>query len=246
MISAKNVGYFIAGSFIGGLGAIFLVRRHFQKLSEEKIEKFVADFNQKMGIFDENEVKGEENESKAVAEYLKYMGANEGVLYNNYYATYRENEEKKIDPAERIGPSEDDEDEEEIDSDILADYEDEYLDHLRDSNGCLSPEEEQNAENIAITNELNSGRKPKLITSDSYDNEYHHFDKAELEYYTIDDVLIDARSEDEIHDPERIVGDCMDRFGFRENDDETVIFVRNFNHGTDYEITKIFGEFYGE
>lgn len=244
MISAKNVGYFIAGSFIGGLGAIFLVRRHFQKLSEEKIEKFVADFNQKMGVFNENEVKGEENESEAVAEYLKYMGANEGVLYNNYYAAYRENEEKNIDPAELIGPSENDEDEEEIDSDILADYEDEYLDHLRDSSGCLSPENEQDAENIAISNELNSNRKPKLITCESYDNEYHHFDKIELEYYTVDDVLIDCRFQEEIHDPERIVGDCMDRFGFRENDNETMIFVRNFNHGADYEITKIFGEFY--
>ena len=259
MISKENVIFFCAGSFIGAVGAIFLSKRHFQKISEEKIEKFVADFNEKMGVFSENSVEevsegsnsGEKNGSYGEV----YDSANSGVKYGDFYSGIGENPvdlegnsgEKSVefvDPAERVWPSEDDEEDEELDG-YSADYEDEYLDNLRDEKGVLSDELEQEAQLIHETNELNSGRKPKLISAESYDNEYNHFDKIELEYYTVDDILVDVRGEEEIHDPERIVGDCMDRFGFRENDNERVIFVRNFNHGADYEISKVFGEFYG-
>ena len=84
------------------------------------------------------------------------------------------------------------------------------------------------------------GEKPKIIKAVDFENQYTWFDKCTLLYYTEDGVLANADDGEPVDDVERFVGDALDKFGFRNNDEE-VIFVRNFSRGSDYEIAKVFG-----
>ena len=88
---------------------------------------------------------------------------------------------------------------------------------------------------------MNSGKKPRLITADSYFDDYPHHNKVVLEYYTDSDILVDTETEEELPDEDLIVGDCLDKYGFRDNDEEFIVYVRNFNFGIDYQISKVFG-----
>lgn len=86
---------------------------------------------------------------------------------------------------------------------------------------------------------------PKIIKSESAGEKFG-WDYADLEYYVNDDVL--CTESGEIVDVFETVGDCFDKFDFRHNED-TKIYVRNFRHMTDYEISKVFASYvdaYGE
>ena len=88
-------------------------------------------------------------------------------------------------------------------------------------------------------------KDPWLIRADEYDNEYLYHGKVSLLYFTEDDILSEELSGNEVDDVDAVVGDCLDKFGFRTND-EKVIYVRNVNLGNDYEIAKIYGAYADE
>lgn len=67
------------------------------------------------------------------------------------------------------------------------------------------------------------------------------FEPKTLFYYAGDDVLA-TEEDEEISDISRVVGNALDKFGFR-NNAERVIYVRNPDFGTDYEIRKVDGFF---
>jgi len=79
--------------------------------------------------------------------------------------------------------------------------------------------------------------KPRIIKALEFENQYTWFDKVTLLYYTEDQVLVTADDNEPVDDVERLIGDALDKYGFR-NNDEKVIYVRNFSRGTDYEIAK--------
>ena len=103
----------------------------------------------------------------------------------------------------------------------------------------LISDEELNERRVADINE-NNNSEPVLITSDDYEA-YPYYDKEELTYYTEDDIL--ANENDEIvDDVYSLVGDCLTRTSFIDNS-EMVLYVRNGNVSTDFEINKIFGSY---
>lgn len=82
---------------------------------------------------------------------------------------------------------------------------------------------------------------PHLIKQESYDEDFPEFDKDSLYYYTVNDVL--ATEDDEVIDNALyIVGECLDKFDFRHNEEET-IWIRNAGMNTDYQVFKVRGEF---
>lgn len=93
-----------------------------------------------------------------------------------------------------------------------------------------------------LNDEYHSGKKPKLIIREEfYSPEYEHHNKSTLYYYKEDEIL--ATEDDEIiREPEKYIGDALDKFGFRNNDEE-VIYVRNFDWECDYEIDKLEGAY---
>ena len=49
-------------------------------------------------------------------------------------------------------------------------------------------------------------------------------------------------SDEEIHDLPLVVGDCLDKFDFRHNDEKRIC-VRNYKLGVDYEVIKVASDY---
>lgn len=91
---------------------------------------------------------------------------------------------------------------------------------------------------VSCEHERNRGDKPKLIKYEEY-GEDHSLTQATLLYYVDNDILT-TEDDEEVDDPNLLVGNCLEKFGFKTNDDENSIFVRNYKLGFDYEIIKVF------
>ena len=248
MSGAKNIIFFCLGGIVGSAMTYFVMQKKVKTAGDKQISEFLEKFYAENGVVDPEFVEKEESKEPVVDEnqaeklYSARDLGDSAIAYRSFYSGGETvSDTSGVDPAETVGPTEDDtEFFDEVDEEIAE------REELIEDGGLVT---EENASDIwceETTKEMNSGKKPKLITSESFDDGYPHFDKVELEYYTVDDVLVDISAEEEIADPERIVGDCLDKYGFRTNDEERVIFVRNFNHGTDYEISKVFGRFYSD
>lgn len=96
-----------------------------------------------------------------------------------------------------------------------------------------NPEEEQMFNDY----QKKKGRRPRIISSEKYSSLPGNIEQAVMYYYTNDDTLADE-NEEVIDDPETFVGDCLTKYGFADND-ETIIFVMNYNLATCYEIQKV-------
>lgn len=83
----------------------------------------------------------------------------------------------------------------------------------------------------------NKNRPPMRIRPEDVGDVDNYYDHVELFYYTYDDILTDE-DENVIEDRLRIVGDCLDKYGFNDDDDDTM-FVQNFELSTVYEIAKV-------
>lgn len=152
--------------------------------------------------------------------------------YTDYYRGVKGGEIDKnlVDPAYSEHPEDDLED---SDDDIS---EDEYAE--------ITAETDEEYQSYLMTKEIKQGHKegPKIISMDAFEDERRDFDKVQLYYYTDDDILADE-NEDIIDDVERVVGDALDKYDFRNNDDMYVC-VRNINYSTDYIIGKVLGSYY--
>lgn len=84
-------------------------------------------------------------------------------------------------------------------------------------------------------------RPPKIISVEEAGNLPPHIESETLFFYSYDEVLVDENNA-EIDEPGRLVGECMEKYGFIDND-EKVIFVMNYELSTCYEIQKVFAAF---
>lgn len=93
-----------------------------------------------------------------------------------------------------------------------------------------------------MTKEASEEKGVHYITAESYTYDYPQFPKEELFYYSKDDTLTN-NAEELIDDQNQVIGDAIKYFNPDSEESET-IYVRNFNLGCDYEITKINGSFW--
>lgn len=84
-------------------------------------------------------------------------------------------------------------------------------------------------------------QKPKIIKYEDF-GEDPAYDMVPLVYYVNEEVLVNDDDGTEIDDWDMSVGDCLDKYGFRHNN-EQIIYVRNFFKGIDYSITKRFDDY---
>ena len=139
------------------------------------------------------------------------------------------------DPAEREHPS-DDEPETDISEDVVASVE---VDPFAKDDPRLTDPVYDDA--VAVNLEVKKGKAPRIITVESFEDEYAQFDKVTLYFYYFDGVLA-SEDEELIDNVDDVVGDALDKYGFRDSD-ERYIYVRNFNLSTDYEIIKVMAAF---
>ena len=124
---------------------------------------------------------------------------------------------------------------------------------LEDYVGSLHPvdsdedEEEERQEELyneglkaSLEHEARRTMQPRIIKEDDYGND-GTLEQESLFYYQGDDTLV-TEDDEEIHDIPLVVGDCLDKFGFRDNDEKRIC-VRNYKLGKDYEVIKVAGAY---
>lgn len=102
-------------------------------------------------------------------------------------------------------------------------------------------EEEEIPMNAAIEeHESNLGRLPRIISAEDASELPDYIDQETLLYYMYDDTL--CNEDGEVFDrPEDVLGDCLLKYGFIDNvNDETRIFVMNYDLDTCYCVQKEF------
>jgi len=104
-----------------------------------------------------------------------------------------------------------------------------------------SEEEPDYVEEPEVNEEIKKYKKPRLIKEEEF-GELAGIEKQTLKYWTYDDTLTTEENE-ELKDQEFYVGDCLTKYGFKDNDEEREIFVRNGRLGTDYDIVKFDSSF---
>lgn len=83
---------------------------------------------------------------------------------------------------------------------------------------------------------------PKVVSNEEYwSPEYEYHDKCELNYFVEDEVLADSGNE-VVEKEEILIGNAIRDSGFNKNN-EKVLYVRNYELSTDYEIAKVFGAY---
>lgn len=105
-------------------------------------------------------------------------------------------------------------------------------------------EEDQTEEAWFDDHQENRDREPRCISADSLGDLPSYIEQSTLYYYTYDEVLCDE-NKDPVDNEEMLVGDCLDKYGFRDNE-EQILLIRNYSLDTVYEVVKIEEAWYEE
>lgn len=119
-----------------------------------------------------------------------------------------------------------------------------YAEVYTDSAKTEHPEDDSEDDFVQepeVNEEIKKYKKPRLIKEEEF-GELAGIEKQTLKYWTYDDTLTTEENE-ELKDQEFYVGDCLTKYGFKDNDEEREIFVRNGRLGTDYDIVKFDSSF---
>lgn len=205
---------FVAGLAVGAVGGIVAGAAYMKTKIEDSIEERV-DEEVKKFVNDYFASKDDDEESDIYEEEVEDTIYEEN--YNSLHAHSQQNYHKP-DPSKIFrDPLMEHPEEPEEETDILEE-------------NPIKPEPKEDEEM----------KDPKLISEDKFDED-ESFAKETLYYYNEDDVLTDE-DEHEIDNQLEIVGEALDKFGFRDNE-EQVVHVRNFERKTDYEVIKVFAPF---
>lgn len=223
----KELVIFAAGAAIGAGVTVLIMRKKY----DEKYNKLLEDAIKSDADFKLQEVNKKLAELKArESGYIQSSGDEKPTEDKN---DKKINKVKALDPNKKAG-----------DSKLGKPNYIDYTSYYEAKASCEYPRDEyDSAEQSALyegeraNEEAHSGKRPRIVSRGEYDSpEFEHHDRTTLYYYTEDNVL--ATEEDEvIEDPSTLIGDALDKFGFRNNDEE-VIYVRNYGFQTDFEVEK--------
>ena len=239
--------YFIFGLAIGAVSGVgigyFVFTKRYEGRFNKEVESIKKSYNDILDKYKErlDKAEAELNEGVSSADVIEHAArALEGSTSDSTpsmhnYTAYSKNgvksdlgafkdkssiKEPEPREVESLHPMDSDEDE---DDEVLSDEEQRFIEGLEKSN----------------EHEVTRKERPKLIRRDEYGND-GTLRQASLLYYTGNDVLVDEEDKSEVLDQVKCVGDCLDKFNFKNNDQETIC-VRNRELGIDFEITKIVG-----
>lgn len=223
----KNVLIFVGGGFLGGLIGYLTTKSMYEKANEHDIEEYKAYFQEKI---DDLEAK------------LKEAKTNETM------AKLRIDPKKPVETVEELKKVENEEQSGAMERDETRDYHS-YFGNIEDEE--VGPEDDipEDDDSEDAEADFRAGERAsldmklgniKLIRADEFGDDCR-FEPKTLFYYAGDDVLA-TEEDEEITDISRTVGNALDKYGFRTNG-ERVIYVRNPNFATDYEIQKVDGFF---
>lgn len=124
---------------------------------------------------------------------------------------------------------------------------------IRDNHYIYDPAESEGpteddliAESEAINNMHDTlaaiHKDPKIIKGEHF-GEIVSYDTESLTYYVEDQTLV-HEDQSLVDDEGFLIGDALDRYGWRDDDeDDSALYVRNYQIQKDFEIIKVFGEY---
>lgn len=194
-------------------------RKEIEELSEREdssLEQPASFSNIVVGSMDEDEL-------------IEAFGKNYAYNYNAHSKTVSDDplmpktdkatikEPEPRDELETLHPVDSDEDIPE--EEVLTEEEARYISGLKDS----------------VNRDKERDIKPKIIKDEDYGTD-GRYAESNLFYYPEDDILCDENNQ-EIGNPSTVVGDTLDKFDFRHNNQDHMC-IRNFMLGLDYWIIK--------
>lgn len=228
-MNVKSILAFICGTVIGAAGGILGTKKYFENKYQRRYE---SDHDQLEAYYHQRD------------EYIRVPHEDEGDDVNSI-----EGDSK---PSGRMSPEE----RAEIKEKLNRNWEGttNYARMYREKNGYTEAKlaegehpldqgesgeegEETPEEEAFNEHQKNKNKSPKIISADAYSELDAHIETEVLYYYAYDEVLCDE-NEQPIEEVDWIIGDSLDKFGFRDND-EQLIFVINYALDTAYEIQKV-------
>lgn len=258
MNNVVKLGIAFAGGLLVGGGVGYLVSLHQMKKQVDEVMKMVDEEFEKMkdqyerrykqGVYSTPESAVQalrdlppEQEKKVVEEILNKRLSAFGYVVDNKdadaldevdYDTSSEDEPKAGNIFDK-GVSEDEVGDEIDPNDVASESVDE---------GSSPSEEEEEEDRFFADRQIDKDlHRPYLITIEEFETE-NEYDKIELVYFEEDGIVMDER-EVVVTDPVAVIGvEFVDNFG-NHSDDKDIVYVRNGNYATDYEVHRNKGSY---
>ena len=261
----KNVASFFLGTVVGGSLVYLITKTDFEKREQEAVDSIKKEYK------DYYNKKEKESVREAEIALVKRLNAEkeamaEQILFGKKTEEKEDKEEESEDISEEP-PSNSEPGEEYIDygkmfvnetlkKDIQSDREklntttpfyndwaeelnneeDEYEENEDDEESDYMPDDYHPSDD--------HNQSPFGISRREFANGKLYFDKADLEYYEYDGVLVDPYTEEEITDLNNTVGKNFTVEFDKEDPD--MAYIRNENTGSDYSIRRIHARYYEE
>lgn len=236
-------GFVVAGLVIGGIIVYEVYKAKKRKKEEEEIEKELAEWDDFEVFEDDPEEYEERPLTKEDQEIVLHnIRCNiEGPARRNPDGNYYTDDYISEDEVKALFSSENDEDEHPLISDGLEKELAENEHPLDDGEDVheYSEEELEALEEDYENNEFylkNRNRPPRIISENAVKDLPNSFDTEEWIYWAKDDVMTNEE-EEPIEDFMRFVGDELDRFEWRDND-ESEAWVVSYEFMTVYHVVK--------
>lgn len=216
--------YFLSGLILGAAGGavghhIYMVKK-LDKYTDEEIEEY-EDISEEYLRSGEDEVNPDKTNTG------REHGPITAKQRDEIRSKLKKNWEKTTNYASMYSGA----NEHPVDSD-----EDEEIDISEESNDSEEIEAIEEALDATMNHEANKNKKPRIISYEAVTDLPSYIEQEDLFYYMDDDIL--ANEAEEELDPETFVGDALRKYGFAYND-ETEIYVMNYQLDTCYCITKV-------
>lgn len=113
--------------------------------------------------------------------------------------------------------------------------------HPVDSDEDEIDEEQAEIDRANAEHRENFNKPPKIISAEEFNSLPGYIETGALYFYHYDEVLVD--DEDDEVDEGMLVGDCLDKYGFRDSEEE-IIFVRNYQIDKAFKIHRVMGSWH--
>jgi gas vesicle protein len=221
----------LLGAVAGGAGVYLFDKRRYTRsfndalekaLNEEvaRVEDYYREKEEELMAAEVNHTKGKIKDKPTVKEIVEEKA-------NEILKDYRTADDS-YDRAELEGPSEDD---------IIG-----ATGLTEEELNALIADAEAKEKIQAKLEEMHP--KTKIITQEHF-GEIEDYECETLRFFIEDKMLVHENNE-LVEDPEFLLDDALDRYGWADDDkDANSLFVRNYKLQRDYEVMKVYDEWYG-
>ena len=238
---ANNIGYFIGGallgSVIGAVGGIIITKRKCDKETAAQIEQMSAEIAKVDPYAPGNYNKMDKPVKMDVPE-ARVTSTGDVAIPTEEEITSAVREFKKVGGPGKVDYTA------AYDGTSTEGKQESIFDLMKETDEVDDEEDEDDEISMDIHSRADLHSDPVVISADEAGDVPDNYESEVLYYYVQNDVLVDDY-DDEITDPEKLVGNLLDVSGFKKNLDRH-LYVKNPRISYIYEIQKVFKPWEGK